>query len=105
MLDTLAHLGAGFIACFNPVNLLMLAVGIVVGLLVGVLPGLTLVMGVVLFLPFTYSMDVTASIILLTAMYEIDNIVVGLEAGRWLTNKDFAAINAWLKTLPRRGSD
>jgi putative tricarboxylic transport membrane protein len=69
MLDTLAHLGAGFIACFNPINLLMLAVGIVVGLLVGVLPGLTLVMGVVLFLPFTYSMDVTASIILLTAMY------------------------------------
>src|SRR3712207_5278941 len=69
MLDILVHLGAGFIACFNPINLLMLAVGIVVGLLVGVLPGLTLVMGVVLFLPFTYGMDVTASIILLTAMY------------------------------------
>jgi putative tricarboxylic transport membrane protein len=69
MLDTLVQLGAGFVACFNPINLLMLVVGIVVGLLVGVLPGLTLVMGVVLFLPFTYSMDVTASIILLTAMY------------------------------------
>ncbi|NJM34274.1 MAG: hypothetical protein HC850_05660 [Rhodomicrobium sp.] len=47
----------------------MLLVGIVVGLLVGVLPGLTLVMGVVLFLPFTYKMDVTPAIILLTAMY------------------------------------
>jgi putative tricarboxylic transport membrane protein len=47
----------------------MLLVGIVVGLLVGVLPGLTLVMGVVLFLPFTYKMDVTPAIILLASMY------------------------------------
>ena len=49
--------------------MLMLVLGIVVGLLVGVLPGLTLVMGVVLFLPFTYKMDVTDAIVLLTAMY------------------------------------
>ncbi len=69
MLDTLALLGNGFIACLTPVNFLMLFVGIVVGLLVGVLPGLTLVMGVVLFLPFTYQMEVTSAIILLTAMY------------------------------------
>ena len=47
----------------------MLFIGIVIGLLIGVLPGLTLVMGVALALPFTYRMDVTASIVLLTAMY------------------------------------
>ncbi len=47
----------------------MLVIGIVIGLLIGVLPGLTLVMGVALALPFTYKMDVTASIVLLTAMY------------------------------------
>jgi putative tricarboxylic transport membrane protein len=47
----------------------MLVLGIVIGLLIGVLPGLTLVMGVALALPFTYGMDVTASIVLLTAMY------------------------------------
>ena len=35
----------------------------------GVLPGLTLVMGVALALPFTYQLDVTPSIVLLTAMY------------------------------------
>lgn len=69
MLDSLVQLGGGFLASLSPLNLLMLVGGIVVGLLVGVLPGLTLVMGVVLFLPFTYKMDVTASIILLTAMY------------------------------------
>lgn len=69
MIDILTQLGAGLINCLTPVNLMMLVVGIVVGLLVGVLPGLTLVMGVVLVLPFTYQMDITASIVLLTAMY------------------------------------
>jgi putative tricarboxylic transport membrane protein len=69
MLDPLIQLGAGFLACLTPVHLAMLVAGIVVGLIVGVLPGLTLVMGVVLVLPFTYQMDVTSSIILLTAMY------------------------------------
>ena len=69
MVDVLTQLGAGFLASLQPVTLLLLAAGIVVGLLVGVLPGLTLVMGVVLVLPFTYKMDVTNSIVLLTAMY------------------------------------
>jgi putative tricarboxylic transport membrane protein len=69
MLDILSQLGAGFVACLHPLTLLMLFVGIVAGLLVGVLPGLTLVMGVVLFLPFTYKMDVTNAIVLLSAMY------------------------------------
>lgn len=68
-MDILQHLGMGFLNCFQPVNLIFLVVGIIVGLLVGVLPGLTLVMGVVLALPFTYTMDVTPAIILLTAMY------------------------------------
>jgi len=69
MFDILSHLGIGFLHCFQPINLIFLFVGIIVGLLVGVLPGLTLVMGVILVLPFTYAMDVTPAIILLTAMY------------------------------------
>jgi putative tricarboxylic transport membrane protein len=69
MFDVIAQLGSGFIHCLTPQNLSMLALGIGLGLLVGILPGLTLVMGVVLALPFTYQMDVTASIVLLTAMY------------------------------------
>lgn len=69
MLDVLTQLGAGFVNCMTLMNLAMLVLGIVVGLLVGVLPGLTLVMGVILVLPFTYQMDITASIVLLTAMY------------------------------------
>ena len=62
-------LGAGFAQVLTPVNLAVLAIGLVLGLLVAVLPGLTLVMGVVLALPFTYAMDITPAIILLTAMY------------------------------------
>jgi putative tricarboxylic transport membrane protein len=69
MSHILLQLGQGFLDCLTPVNLLMLFIGIVIGLLIGVLPGLTLVMGVALALPFTYRMDVTASIVLLTAMY------------------------------------
>src|SRR3970282_907294 len=68
-MDILANLGQGFLGCLQPVNMAMLFIGIVVGLIVGVLPGLTLVMGVILALPFTYSMDVTPAIVLLTAMY------------------------------------
>jgi putative tricarboxylic transport membrane protein len=68
-MDILAQLAHGFVNCLTPLNMAMLVVGIVVGLLIGVLPGLTLVMGVALALPFTYHMDVTASIVLLTAMY------------------------------------
>ena len=69
MFELVTQLGGGLVNCLAPLNLLALVLGIVVGLLVGVLPGLTLVMGVILVLPFTYKMDVTASIILLTAMY------------------------------------
>ncbi|MBI4194455.1 MAG: tripartite tricarboxylate transporter permease, partial [Betaproteobacteria bacterium] len=74
----LSNLAAGFVHVFQPLNFLALVIGIILGLLVAVLPGLTLVMGVVLALPFTYSMDVIPAIILLTAMY-----VSGTYAGAW----------------------
>lgn len=69
MSHILLQLGQGFVDCLTPINMLMLFIGIVLGLLIGVLPGLTLVMGVALALPFTYRMDVTSSIVLLSAMY------------------------------------
>src|SRR5689334_14565363 len=69
MTDALHQLALGFLHLLTPANAAALAVGLVVGMLVAVLPGLTLVMGVVLALPFTYGMPVTPSIVLLTAMY------------------------------------
>ncbi|CAG0979802.1 hypothetical protein BURK1_01682 [Burkholderiales bacterium] len=68
-MEVLTHLAGGFAAILTPVNLLVLAIGLVLGMLVAVLPGLTLVMGVVLALPFTYKMGVAPALILLTAMY------------------------------------
>jgi putative tricarboxylic transport membrane protein len=67
--DILYNLMLGFVGCFQPMNLILLVAGTIIGLVVGVLPGLTLVMGVVLALPFTYPMEVTPAIVLLTAMY------------------------------------
>ncbi|MPZ44301.1 MAG: hypothetical protein GEV05_13010 [Betaproteobacteria bacterium] len=74
----LANLAVGFSHVFQPLNFAVLVIGVVLGLLVAVLPGLTLVMGVVLALPFTYNMSVIPAIILLTAMY-----ISGTYAGAW----------------------
>jgi len=67
--DVLALLLGGIATVLTPVNFLVLLIGLVLGMLVAVLPGLTLVMGVVLALPFTYKMGVAPALILLTAMY------------------------------------
>jgi len=69
MFDVLHQLALGFHHLLSVENAAALVVGLIVGMLVAVLPGLTLVMGVVLALPFTYGMDVTPLIVLLTAMY------------------------------------
>ena len=68
-MEVLAGLGGGFAAILTPMNLLVLAIGLVLGMLVAVLPGLTLVMGVVLALPFTYKLGVGPALVLLTSMY------------------------------------
>ena len=48
---------------------LLILLGVVTGLLVGVLPGLTFVMGVLLILPFTYSMEAGPALVLMIAVY------------------------------------
>ena len=65
----LANLANGFLQIFQPFDLLMLFIGLLVGMAVSIMPGLGLVMGVVLALPFTYQMPIEPSVILLTAIY------------------------------------
>ena len=65
----IVNLAHGFLEVFQPFNLLMLFVGLLVGMAVSIMPGLGLVMGVVLALPFTYQMAIEPSVILLTAIY------------------------------------
>jgi putative tricarboxylic transport membrane protein len=47
----------------------LVVLGAFIGLAVGVLPGLTFVMGVLLILPFTYSMDPGQALVLMIAVY------------------------------------
>lgn len=68
-MDVLINLLHGLANIATPVNFALMVIGLVLGMLVAVLPGLTLVMGVVLALPFTYKMGVEPALILLTAMY------------------------------------
>jgi TctA family transporter len=68
-MHTLQLLLAGFAEVFKPLDLLMMFIGLLIGMAVSIMPGLGLVMGVVLALPFTYGMALEPSIILLTAIY------------------------------------
>jgi putative tricarboxylic transport membrane protein len=69
MTELIHNLAIGFAHVFVPYNLLMLVVGLLIGMAVSIMPGLGLVMGIVLALPFTYKMPIEPSIILLTAIY------------------------------------
>lgn len=60
----------GFVAdLFTPFNMLAILVGVVAGLCIGGLPGLTANLGVALLLPVTFSMDVTAALLMLMSLY------------------------------------
>ena len=65
----IVNLAHGFLQVFRPFDLLMLFTGLLVGMAVSIMPGLGLVMGVVLALPFTYKMPIEPAVILLTAIY------------------------------------
>lgn len=68
-MDSFHLLIAGFAEVFKWQDMVALVIGLVIGMAVSIMPGLGLVMGVVLALPFTYSMSLETSIILLTAIY------------------------------------
>src|SRR3712207_6662241 len=59
----------GAIASIGAYGLALVVIGVLLGLLVGVLPGLTFVMGVLLLVPFTYSMDTGSALTLMLALY------------------------------------
>ncbi|TAL77976.1 MAG: hypothetical protein EPN75_12090 [Beijerinckiaceae bacterium] len=68
-METFHLLSAGIAQVLQWQDLLAMLIGLVIGMAVSVMPGLGLVMGVVLALPFTYTMSLEPSIILLTAIY------------------------------------
>ncbi len=54
---------------FEPLNILLMFVGLAGGIIVGALPGLTATMGVALMVPMTFSMNATSGLIMLGAIY------------------------------------
>jgi len=56
-------------AVFDPMNLMAIFVGVVAGLCIGGLPGLTANLGVALLLPVTFTLDVTAALLMLMSLY------------------------------------
>lgn len=68
-MNTLELLMQGFKVCMEPMNLLTCMGGGILGVFVGALPGLGSVAGTALLLPLTYTMNPTAAIIMLAAIY------------------------------------
>ncbi|MDD6716717.1 MAG: tripartite tricarboxylate transporter permease [Firmicutes bacterium] len=59
----------GLVAVFQPLTILLIAVGTFVGIIFGAIPGLTATMAIVMFLPVTYSMTASQGISTLMALY------------------------------------
>ncbi len=59
----------GFSISVMPVNLLSCTIGVLLGTLVGVLPGIDTISAIALLLPFSYSMDSTAALIMFAGIY------------------------------------
>ncbi len=55
---------------FSLDNFVAIALGVVIGVVVGSIPGLTATMAVALALPFTFSMQPVAAILLLVGIYK-----------------------------------
>jgi putative tricarboxylic transport membrane protein len=54
---------------FDPVNLLLVIIGVGAGIVVGALPGLTATMAIAILVPFTFAMPPVAGLILLGGIY------------------------------------
>ncbi len=68
-MDVLNSLAHGFVIFFTPYNLWMAVVGCFFGTLVGILPGLGASATIALLLPFTFGMNATAAMIMITSLY------------------------------------
>jgi len=68
-MEVLEHVLFGFGIAFQPINLLLAFLGVLVGTLVGVLPGLGPTATMAMLLPITFGMTPTGAIIMLAGIY------------------------------------
>ena len=68
-MSTLEYLGIGLLTTLEPLNAIMILLGLTIGVLAGALPGITMLNAIVLVLPFTYLMDIVPSLLLMIGIY------------------------------------
>ena len=68
-MEVLSFLTDGVLLSLEPVNLMLILVGVTVGLFIGAMPGLGSVNGVAIVLPLTFIVPPSSAIILLAAIY------------------------------------
>jgi putative tricarboxylic transport membrane protein len=68
-MDTFANLGIGFVNAVEPLNFLMIVLGLIIGIIAGALPGITMINSIVLVLPFTYLMGIVPALLLMIGVY------------------------------------
>ena len=68
-MEILDALLQGFIVALEPLNLLLVIIGVTIGLFIGAMPGLGSVNGVAILLPTTFLVPPTSAIIFLAAIY------------------------------------
>jgi putative tricarboxylic transport membrane protein len=68
-MEIISHLIDGVITSFEPLNLMMVFIGVTVGLFIGAMPGLGSVNGVAILLPATFLVPPTTAMIFLAAIY------------------------------------
>src|SRR5881296_2031791 len=67
--EILGNLATGFVNAVQPLNFLMIVVGLAIGISAGALPGITMVNAIVLVLPFTYLMGIVPSLLMMIGIY------------------------------------
>ena len=68
-MELIGLLSDGFLVAFEPLNLGLIVLGVVVGLFVGAMPGLGSVNGVAILLPMTFLVPPASAIMFLAALY------------------------------------
>ena len=69
MAEILGGLGVGFVNAFQPLNFLMIVLGLTIGIVAGALPGITMLNAIVLVLPFTYLTGIVPALLLMIGIY------------------------------------
>jgi len=65
----IASLGGAAAQLFTVQNFLWANIGALIGIIMGCIPGLTVTLGIILFLPLTYQMSAVTSIVMLLSLY------------------------------------